>query len=156
MMASSKAKFVVAVVALVLLTGGIGAIFYGQVAQRGSNANTVDDGKQVAGKQVIVETHMLRLDTDKIPANIRQLLSQPVTRPADSFYLTSEQREQLLKAVSDAGGEVLASPTLLLLDGTEAGGARPDAPRNRSWPAQSLILSPRRRLGERVGILSGG
>ena len=120
MMALSKAKFVVAVVALVLLTGGIGAILYGQVAQTGSNANTVADGKQVTGKQVIVETHMLRLDTDKIPANIRQFLSQPATKPGGSSYLTSEQRDQLLKAVSDADGEVLASPTLLLLDGTEA------------------------------------
>lgn len=76
--------------------------------------------QEVTSRQVVVETHMLRLDTDKIPATIRQFLSQPATRPADSSYLTSGQREQLLKAASDTGGEVLASPTLLLLDGTEA------------------------------------
>jgi Bacterial type II and III secretion system protein len=75
---------------------------------------------ETAGRQVIVETHMLRLDADKLPASIRQLIAQPATQPADPSCLTPEQHQQLLKAVSDTGGEVLASPTLLLRDGTEA------------------------------------
>ena len=75
---------------------------------------------ETAGRQVMVETHMLSLDADKLPLGIRQLIAQPATKPAKGSFLTSEQHAQLLKAVSDAGGDVLASPTVLLLDGTEA------------------------------------
>lgn len=72
------------------------------------------------GDQVLLETWVLRLDTNSIPADIRPILSQDSSQTTESRLLTSRQQDDLLKAATGEDSRIVACPTLLMLAGSEA------------------------------------